>query len=448
MSNHLNLFDKYDTPVPRYTSYPPVPYWKNNLSRDLWSLLLEKSMQKEDVTWSLYLHLPFCESLCTFCACNNVITKDHSKEDKYIQAIHKEWELYLQKVPILKERKIRQIHLGGGSPTFFNAANLTKLLDPILKNLNIDFSQFEGAVEVDPRRCSFEQLKVLRDLGFNRISLGVQDFDIEVQKNVNRIQPFEVVQNCVLMARELGYKSINFDLIYGLPGQTSDSIKETAKKTMELKPDRIALYSLAVVPWMRPAQNRFQRMEIKKGSEKRALFDAARDIFLGAGYIPLGIDHFALPSDSIADSNNNESMHRNFMGYTEYATDVLLGLGVSAISESLFGFQQNKKTLDEYYKDVLEYSVIPVSRGHLFTDEDLEVKSYILNLMTQYWTPLRWEIIDVNLFADMVQEGLVQVNKDKLIITEQGKPFTRHICNKIDKYAMNQVEPKRFSSGV
>lgn len=448
MSNHLNLFDKYDTPVPRYTSYPPVPYWKNNLSRDLWSLLLEKSMQKEDVTWSLYLHLPFCESLCTFCACNNVITKDHSKEDKYIQAIHKEWELYLQKVPILKERKIRQIHLGGGSPTFFNAANLTKLLDPILTNLNIDFSQFEGAVEVDPRRCTFEQLKVLRDLGFNRISLGVQDFDIEVQKNVNRIQPFEVVQNCVLMARELGYKSINFDLIYGLPGQTSDSIKETAKKTMELKPDRIALYSLAVVPWMRPAQNRFQRMEIKKGSEKRALFDAARDIFSGAGYIPLGIDHFALPSDSIADSSNNESMHRNFMGYTEYATDVLLGLGVSAISESLFGFQQNKKTLDEYYKDVLEYSVIPVSRGHLFTDEDLEIKSYILNLMTQYWTPLRWEIMDVNLFADMVQEGLVQVNKDKLIITEQGKPFTRHICNKIDKYAMNQVEPKRFSSGV
>ncbi len=405
-------------------------------------------MQKEDVTWSLYLHLPFCESLCTFCACNNVITKDHSKEDKYIQAIHKEWELYLQKVPILKERKIRQIHLGGGSPTFFNAANLTKLLDPILTNLNIDFSQFEGAVEVDPRRCTFEQLKVLRDLGFNRISLGVQDFDIEVQKNVNRIQPFEVVQNCVLMARELGYKSINFDLIYGLPGQTSDSIKETAKKTMELKPDRIALYSLAVVPWMRPAQNRFQRMEIKKGSEKRALFDAARDIFSGAGYIPLGIDHFALPSDSIADSSNNESMHRNFMGYTEYATDVLLGLGVSAISESLFGFQQNKKTLDEYYKDVLEYSVIPVSRGHLFTDEDLEIKSYILNLMTQYWTPLRWEIMDVNLFADMVQEGLVQVNKDKLIITEQGKPFTRHICNKIDKYAMNQVEPKRFSSGV
>lgn len=442
------LFEKYDVPVPRYTSYPAVPNWKNNLTSTTWLEQVRSSMQKQDVSWSLYMHLPFCESLCTFCACNNVITRDHTKEDRYIEAIHKEWDIYIKSIPELKTKKIRQLHLGGGSPTFFSSTNLKKLLAPFFATLKIDMDLFEGAIEVDPRRCTYDQLKVLKDFGFNRISLGVQDFDIEVQKNVNRIQPFEMVQKCVDEIRSLNYPSINFDLIYGLPGQTEESIRDTATKTVLLRPDRIALYSLAVVPWLRPAQNRFQRMETKKGYDKRRLFEIARDVFLEAGYISLGIDHFALPSDAIAISNKNKSLHRNFMGYTEYGTDVLLGLGVSAISETPISFHQNHKVVDEYYQSLEVQGVLPTSKGHVLTGEDREIKDYILDLMTNHHTQFKEGLISQENFTDMIDEDIVRFDKNNLIVTNKGIPFTRHVCQRVDRYAVATSGTPKFSSGV
>ncbi len=440
----INLFDKYDTPVPRYTSYPSVPNWKDNLTTREWLSHLKKAFSR-DLSWSIYMHLPFCESLCTFCGCSQIITRDHSKEDQYIEALHKEWKLYLNALPELSTKKIRQIHLGGGSPTFFNASNLKKLLVPFFDTLTIDPKEFEGAVEVDPRRCTWDQLKTLREIGFNRISLGVQDFDLEVQKNVNRIQPYEMVERCVTQARELGYESVNFDLIYGLPGQTEQSVRDTAIKTMQLQPDRIAFYSLAVVPWLRPAQNRFKKMEIRKGAQKRELFDVASKVFLDHGYVPLGIDHFARPADSISLAYQTGTMHRNFMGYTEYATDVLLGLGMTSISESPDSFHQNLKAVSDYYQSV-EEGKIPTLKGHVLTKEDMIYKEHILNLMTQYRANV--EGLNANEFQELLEDGLIEIHGDDLQITEKGLPFTRHVCQKVDRYSSSVTVENKFSSGV
>lgn len=446
--NNRDLFEKYDTPVPRYTSYPAVPNWKGNLTTSTWLTHLRQAMNQDPVSWSLYLHLPFCESLCTFCACNNIITRDHTKETRYLDAIHREWAMYLEGVPELEKKPIRQVHLGGGSPTFFNATNLKRLLEPIFSKIKVNPENFEGSVEVDPRRCTFEQLEALREIGFNRISLGVQDFDLEVQKNVNRIQPYEMVENCVRMSRELGYKSLNFDLIYGLPGQTEETILETAKKTVQLRPDRIALYSLAVVPWMKPAQNRFQKMQYETGYNKRKLFEVARDVFLKAGYISLGIDHFALPDDPIAISSVNKSMHRNFMGYTEYSTDVLLGLGMSAISETPNSFHQNLKTIDTYYGALEQGFVLPTAKGHILSTEDKMIQKHILELMTNYSSQFDHGSLNKDDFSDMIAEDIIKIENDKLILTETGVPFTRHVCHRIDRYSDPQVKTKLFSSGI
>lgn len=446
--NIKNLFDKYDVPVPRYTSYPTVPFWKNNLSRETWEIHLNDSLQDVNTSWGLYIHLPFCESLCSFCACNNVITKNHSVEERYVKAIEKEWRLYLNNAPAFKKTTIKQIHLGGGSPTFFSPLNLQNLLEPIFSELKIDCKTFEGAIEVDPRRCTRDQLKLLRDFGFNRISLGVQDLDHNVQKNVNRVQPFEVVQDCVATARELGYQSINFDLIYGLPGQTTQSIKQTTLAVIGLKPDRIALYSLANVPWMKPAHKKFKNMEMKLGKEKRELFETAKEIFLDNEYVELGIDHFARPTDSIALAKTQNTLHRNFMGYTEYATNIILGLGVSAISETPYSYQQNAKDLNEYYRSLEENNELPLYRGHVFDETDKKIKSYILNIMTRNWTDYQEGEIHKENFFEMIDDGLLEFNNNKLVLTKTGVPFARHVCNKLDQYILKSDVNNRFSSGV
>lgn len=442
------LFEKYDVQVPRYTSYPPIPSWRDDLTGPMWTQHLGQALGNDETSWSLYIHLPFCETQCSFCACNNVITSNHSHEDQYLAAVHKEWAAYTQLVPALKSRKIRQLHLGGGSPTFFSAQNLRRLLTPIMNDLVINPTQFEGAIEIDPRRCTLEQLQTLKDFGFNRLSMGVQDFDPDVQEYVRRVQPFEMVQKAVENGRSLGFPSINFDLIYGLPGQTERSIKDTAEKTVLLRPDRIALYSLAVVPWLKPAQNRFKKMELCQGYKKRRLFEIARKVFLKAGYIELGIDHFALPSDAIALSNANKSVHRNFMGYTEYATDVLLGLGVSAISETPTSFHQNVKDLPSYYQAVEQAQGLPTFRGHVLSPEDQEYRRYILELMTDFQTTFKDGAIDQGSFSEMLGEGLVRFDRNKLEITPNGKPFCRHVCLLVDRYSHKTIQQQRYSSGV
>ena len=445
-----DLFAKYDVPAPRYTSYPTVPFWTDSPTTEQWLEELSKAFADEAATWSLYLHLPFCESLCTFCACNTVITRDHGREEIYIDLLSKEWNLYLDRVPALRERPLLGLHLGGGTPTFFSAESLARILKPILADTRVVDDQFEASVEVHPGHTTREQLVTLRQLGFTRISIGVQDFDPEVQRLVNRHQPYDVTRSATEIARELGYTSVNYDLIYGLPRQNPGSFAITVEKTIELRPDRIALYSFALVPWIKPAQRSYSDEDLPKAGEKRALYELARELLAQAGYVEIGMDHFALPHDGIAKAQREGTLHRNFQGYTERRTQVLLGLGVSAISETPTCFHQNEKAFPVYERRV-QQGEVPTLRGHLLSEEDRRLREQILTFMTRFEVQLEPEQSDdATVFLDpLLSDGLVEVRDRKLILTRRGRPFLRNACMFFDQRLRQQQErPRVFSQAL
>ena len=445
-----DLFAKYDVPAPRYTSYPTVPFWTDSPTTGQWIEELNRAFADETASWSLYFHLPYCETLCTFCACNTVITRDHGREEAYIDLLSKEWGLYLDRVPALRERSLLGVHLGGGTPTFFSAENLERILKPILADARIASDQFEASVEVHPGHTTREQLVTLRQLGFTRISIGVQDFDPEVQRLVNRHQPYEVTKSVTDAARELGYTSVNYDLIYGLPRQNPESFAATVEKTIELRPDRIALYSFARVPWIKPAQRSYKDEDLPKAGEKRALYEMAREELAAAGYVEIGMDHFALPHDGMAAAQRKGTLHRNFQGYTERRTQVLLGLGVSAISETPTCFHQNEKAFPVYERRV-QQGEIPTLRGHLLSEEDRRLREQILTFMTRFEVGLRPEQRDDarNYLEPLISDGLVEVDGQRLILTERGRPFLRNACMFFDQRLRQQEQrPQVFSQAL
>ncbi len=450
-SHETDLFKKYDIPAPRYTSYPTVPYWTDNPTTEQWIENVRQTFANPAATWSLYLHIPFCETLCTFCGCNTSITKDHSREEPYVGLIHKELETYLRAVPEMAERPVLQLHLGGGTPTFLSPLNLQRLLEPMLKRLKRDERNFEGSIEVDPRRTSREQLETLRSLGFTRVSLGVQDFNPEVQRIVNRVQPREITEKLVQDSRDLGFESVNFDLIYGLPKQTNESIREMAEITVSMRPDRIALYSFAKVPWIKPAQRLFKDEDLPEGEAKRHLYEIARRILLDAGYREIGMDHFALPNDSLSVSERTGQLHRNFMGYADRRTDALIGLGVSSISETPGCFHQNEKVLPVYERRVMN-GEIPTLRGHLLNAEDRKHREQILQFMTKSSVELESEeqARDVREFiSSLFDDGLVTLKGRRLILTELGRPFLRNACMALDaRLRAKAPDTKVFSSSL
>lgn len=438
----VNLFEKYDVPVPRYTSYPTVPYWTDDPTTAQWLTELRKAAQKPDCRWSMYIHIPFCESLCTFCGCNNVITQDHRREEPYVKRVLAELEMYLAAVPELAERSFRQLHLGGGTPTFLAPESLAALLEPIASRFGTRADEFDASVEVNPRVTTRQHLETLFAKGFTRVSMGVQDFDPTVQYLVNRIQPYEVTEELTRDAREIGYTSVNYDLIYGLPKQTSEKIRKTAELTLGLRPDRIAFYSFAKVPWIKPAQRLFKDEDLPEGAEKRELYEIAREIFLAGGYVEIGMDHFALPHDSLHSAQLDGTLHRNFMGYTEFRTDVMLGLGVSAISESPTCFHQNVKKAPEYEQRIAE-GRFPTMRGHLLSDEDRALRQQILQFMTQLHVTLEpGQVSDAKTFlAPMIDDGIVTLEGPELRLLERGKPFLRNATCFFDK-RLRTSEPK------
>lgn len=433
------LFAKYDVPAPRYTSYPTVPLWTESPSTEQWMESLNSALQNETATWAIYMHLPFCETLCTFCACNTVTTRDHGREEGYVDLLRREWAMYRERVPQFASRPLQQLHLGGGSPTFFSAENLKRILTPLLTETPLDEASFDASVEIDPRRATLEQLSTLRQLGFTRISLGVQDFNEDVQKLVNRHQPYEITKRVNDQARELGYTSVNFDLIYGLPRQTMQSIETTTEKTIELRPDRIALYSFALVPWIKPTQRSYKDEDLPKAGEKRALYERARQMLLDAGYIEIGMDHFALPHDPLHLALVEGKLHRNFMGYTEVRTEVLLGFGVSAISETPTCFYQNEKKLQDYERRILA-DELPNMRGHLLTEEDQQRREQILQFMTQYKVELSHEQeTDAKQFLQpLFDDGLVELRGHELQLTDFGRPFLRNATMFFDERLRRQ----------
>lgn len=445
-----NLLKKYDVPVPRYTSYPTVPYWNDTPSENVWISHLNQTLSHDETTWSMYLHIPYCESLCTFCGCNTIITKNHQLENSYVELILKEWAIYKLKCPDLLKKPLRHIHLGGGTPTFLSAVMLEKLLAPLFSDI-IQDKDFEASIEVDPRKTNFEQLDVLKKLGFNRISMGVQDFNPEVQRLINRIQPFEITKNLTDYARKINYQSVNFDLIYGLARQTAESFTETIIKTLELKPDRIALYSFALVPWIKPAQRLFKDEDLPAGDDKRLLYELARELLLKNDYIEIGMDHFALPTENLSKSLKNKNLHRNFMGYTDQKTDILLGLGLSSISETPLSFHQNEKVYS-LYENLINKNELATHRGHVLTAVDKIRRQQILQLMTQYY--VTFESADqkdqAQLFLqEMLTDELIQIKDHQMFVLDKGKPFLRNICSFFDeRLKIHKPDTKIFSQSI
>jgi oxygen-independent coproporphyrinogen-3 oxidase len=362
----------------------------------------------------------------------------------------KEMSLYLEALPELMESPLQQFHFGGGTPTFLSPKNLQTLALEIMKNLNRP-ENFHGSFEVDPRRTTKEHLKRLRDVGFSRVSLGVQDFDPEVQRLVHRVQPYEQTLEITEAARSLGYSSVNFDLIYGLPTQTEASVMDMMEKTWTLKPDRIALYSLAIVPWIKPAQKLFKDEDLPKGKEKRRLYEISRAFLLEKGYVEIGMDHFALPSDDLSKSFEKNELHRNFMGYVEERTQVLLGLGVSAISETPDCFHQNEKALPVYERRT-QQGEISTLRGHLLTEEDQKRREQILEFMTIGRTRFESEEQEKRVkefLKEMIQDQLVEIKEGEMRLTKKGKPFLRNACLSLDERLLRKKpESEIFSKSL
>lgn len=449
---NTELIRKYNVAGPRYTSYPTVPFWnEREFTTDDWeSTLISSFVESYADGISLYIHLPFCESLCTFCGCHKQITKRHDVEDPYIQTLLKEWQLYLDFLPLTPV--IREIHLGGGTPTFFSTSNLERLINGILEQSELA-DDYQFSFEGHPNNTSKEHLQSLYNLGFRRVSYGVQDYDPRVQFAINRIQPFENVKQVHEWSREIGYTSINHDLVFGLPHQTPASIENTIEKTNELRPDRIAFYSYAHVPWMKGnGQRGFDEKDLPKDHEKRALYELGKHMFFDNGYEEIGMDHFSLPTDSLYQAMKSKDLHRNFMGYTSGATKALIGLGMSAISDSWYSFAQNEKKLKAYTKQVKEGN-LPVFRGHLLSTEDLLLRENILNIMCRFETEFDgeselFEIIKKDL-QELVFDGLVHINGRKVTVTREGIPFVRNICMAFDR-KLQQSKPREnlFSKTV
>lgn len=450
-----SLIDKYNIPGPRYTSYPTVPYWdESTFSPEEWKESVVRSFHESNSEEgiSIYIHLPFCEALCTFCACHKRITKQHSVEIPYLESVLKEWKLYLE---LFEEKpKLKELHLGGGTPTFFSPGNLRTLLEGIFATVDIaehpEFS-FEG----HPNNTTKEHLQTLYDLGFRRVSFGVQDYDPKVQKAINRIQSFEKVKEVTEWAREIGYRSISHDLVFGLPHQHWDAMEYTIRKTLELKPDRLAFYSYAHVPWVKGVGQRgFDENDLPSGEEKRRLYEDGKKLLQDLGYIEVGMDHFSFEHDDLYQSLIQKKLHRNFMGYTSSKTQLMIGLGMSSISDSWYAFAQNVKTVEEY-QQMVEEGKIPVVKGHILNHEDLIVRRHILNLMCQLETTFdvknSFPELDnaFEMLKEMEKDELVEINDNQIKITEKGRAFTRNVAMVFDLRMMrNKPETRIFSMTI
>jgi len=446
------LIAKYHVAAPRYTSYPTVPYWNaKGFDQEKWAQAVSESFTHSNHQdgISLYIHLPFCESLCTYCGCNTRITRNHKVENPYIETVLKEWSLY-QKLfddkPI-----IRELHLGGGTPTFFSPENLELLISGILKPATVH-TDAEFSFEAHPSNTTQAHLDTLYQLGFKRLSLGIQDFDPKVQLAINRIQSVEEVLLVTEQARTIGYHSVNYDLIYGLPLQNTEGLSDTIASVLALRPDRIAFYSYAHVPWVRPGQRRYTEMDLPSAAEKQELYELGREMLKAGGYIEIGMDHFTLATDSLYTAEKEGRLHRNFMGYTHQYSKLMIGLGVSSISDSWTAFAQNVKKVEDYIS-LVNAGEIPVFKGHILDQEDLVIRRHILNLMCKgetSWAQPEEQSIGfmkglerMTLIAD---DGLVMIKGTELKVTLLGKRFLRNICMALDSrlYA-NQPQTQLFS---
>ena len=434
------LIRKYNIPGPRYTSYPTVPYWEETPAIDAWIKGIGAALAESERIGrgaAIYIHIPFCEQLCTFCGCNTRITKKHERGIPYVQTVIAELALYYQALGRTAPIPVAELHLGGGTPTWLSPEELRVLMTGIFQYI-VPIKGAELSFEADPRVTTPAHLEMLAQLGFRRLSFGIQDFDPKVQEIVNRVQSLAQVATLTREARALGFSSINYDLIYGLPLQTAGSVTNTIAEVRRLKPDRIAFYAYAHIPWIKPGQRKYTESDLPDGDAKRALYELGRAMLEEAGYREIGMDHFALPSDSLWQAVEKRTLHRNFMGYMPKDVHPMISLGCSAIGDAWTMFAQNLKEVEAYEESVAA-GTLPIFKGHVLSPEDLILRRHTLNLMTRFETG--WhaaehytdylEEIPARL-AEAVADGLVILTSHSATITPEGRPFLRNICMAFD----------------
>lgn len=449
------LLRRFDVPGPRYTSYPTADRFVEAFGADdyIQALKQRRSGVAMAMPLSLYVHIPFCESLCYYCACNKIITKHHSRAEEYLRYLSREIDLHTAHVGV--GQSISQLHLGGGSPTFLSDPELRELMAMLRRSFTL-VPGGEYSIEIDPRTVDAGRLETLAELGFNRLSFGVQDFDPAVQKAVHRIQPAEQVFSLMASARHLGFESVNVDLIYGLPMQTPESFDRTLAQVVELKPDRIALYAYAHLPERFKPQRRIITVELPNAASKVSMLSRSLSAFLDAGYVYVGMDHFALPDDALAIAKRQGRLHRNFQGYSTQPDCDLIALGVSSIGRVGATYSQNAKTLAEYY-DLLDQGRLPVVRGLAVSRDDLVRRAVIMALMCQ--GQVQFESIDLAYLVDfktyfakeiealgnLASQELVELNEAGIQVTADGWFFVRAIAMVFDRYLQTDRTRATFS---
>ena len=455
------LLRRMDMPGPRYTSYPTADRFVEAFTADHFRQALAGrhdmgGIGGASVPLSLYVHVPFCESVCYYCACNKIVTRDHGRATAYLEALEREMALVAE---ALGERvQVSQLHFGGGTPTFLDDAELSRLMGAIRARFEL-LPRGEFSIEIDPRTVTRQRLEHLRALGLNRVSFGVQDFDADVQQAVHRLQPYEQVEALMRDARELGFESINVDLIYGLPRQTPESFARTVRQVAALRPDRIAMYGYAHLPTRFKPQRRIEPAELPSGGERVGMLAQALAGFVGHGYQYIGMDHFALPDDPLAQAKRQGRLHRNFQGYSTHADCDLVGLGVSAISRVGACYSQNAKTLDEYY-DALHSNQLPVVRGLALTRDDLVRRAVIMSIMCHgrlsHESVALAHLINVRAYfatelqalEDLARDGLVVLGDDGLEVTPLGWYFVRSVAMVFDRHLQADRNRERFSKVI
>lgn len=456
---HVNpeLLMKYDKPGPRYTSYPTAPVWRDDFTAEEYLQQVIKTNQGEDLApLSLYFHIPFCNSLCLYCGCNVVITQRMDRVEEYLNYLKKEIEMVAKHIS--PKRKVVQYHWGGGSPNYLKPEQMEELWNFIAQRFQFD-PNAEIGIEVDPRDATVDQIKLIRKLGFNRISFGVQDFDPVVQKAVNRIQPEDHIRKLITTAREAGFHSVNMDLIYGLPFQTVESFERTVDKTIEIGPDRMAVFNYAHVPWLKKQQRAIKEETLPKGMDKIAILKMIIEKFTGAGYQYIGMDHFAKPGNELAVAQREKTLYRNFQGYTTKAGTDLYAMGVTSISQVGNCYGQNVKELPEYYQ-MLKEDKLPIHRGYMLSQDDLLRRYVITRLMcdfelTKADVEKKFNVKFDTYFAEelkvlesMTGDGLLTLQPDKIIVHELGYLLIRNIAMAFDAYLKRPQEKPVFSRTI
>ena len=444
-----SFLEKYNRAGPRYTSYPTAPVWKDDFGPADFEKYCARAEEKATPV-SLYMHLPFCESLCLFCACTVSIQKNKAVAIPYLEALKREISHVAGHVS--KKRPVIQFHWGGGTPTYLSPPQMEDLFGHTRERFSFA-PDAEIGVEVDPRVTTRDHLETMRRLGFNRLSMGIQDFNPQVQETIHRVQPYEMTRDLIVAARDLGFESINVDLIYGLPYQTADSFKATVDRTLTLAPDRVAMFSYAHVPWLKKQQGSFAE-HLPEGMEKFRIFRAGLETFLAAGYLYIGMDHFAKPGDELAVAQSNRTLHRNFQGYTTKAGADLYGMGVSAISSLGEAYAQNRREVPAYEAAVAERGIATM-RGYRLSPDDLLRRAVISRLLCHTMIPKpeierEFSISFDDYFSpelarleDFRAENLVALPPGEIRVTPLGRIFIRNVAMTFDRYLREQQMDQR-----